>query len=85
MMWSFKNYRPTGVYANVGDTIEVYVDVEPGKPAPQLIIHQQEPQHNGLHAFNLQQGKNVIKVPELNGTGEIREDTPLGGPIYLNS
>ena len=53
------NNQPTGIVARAGETIIVYVDVEPGKPLPQLMFSQQEGSFaNWGRTVSLHSGKN---------------------------
>ena len=79
------NYQPTGVVARPGETITVYVDAEPGQPLPQLQFSQQEGSYaNWRKVVNLNVGKNVITVPEINqnDTSYKHSVTP-GGAVYI--
>ncbi|RDY26734.1 DUF5011 domain-containing protein [Romboutsia weinsteinii] len=79
------NYQPTGVMALAGETVTVYVDVEPGQPLPQLMFSQQEGSFAswGVHV-SLHPGKNVIKVPKISqNDGWYKHSVTPGGPIYI--
>ena len=79
------NNQPTGVLAKPGDTVVVYVDVEPGKPLPQLFFSQQEGSFaNWGRTVSLHAGKNVITVPEVTqNDGWYRHSVTPGGAIYI--
>ena len=79
------NNQPTGILAKAGDTITVYVDVEPGKPVPQLFFSQQEGSWaNWGKTVQLKPGKNEIVVPEVTQhDGWYHHSVTPGGPIYI--
>ena len=79
------NNQPTGVLAKPGDTVVVYVDVEPGKPLPQLFFSQQEGSFaNWGRTVSLHAGKNVITVPEVTqNDGWYRHSVTPGGAVYI--
>lgn len=79
------NYQPTGVVALAGQEIVVYVDAEPGQPLPQLVFSQQEGSFaNWARAVNLNVGKNVITVPQVNqNDGWYNHSVTPGGAVYI--
>lgn len=79
------NNQPTGVVAKPGDTVVVYVDVEPGQPLPQLVFSQQEGSFaNWGRTVSLHAGKNVIIVPEVTqNDGWYRHSVTPGGAVYI--
>ena len=78
------NNQPTGVLANPGDTITVYVDADPTQPLPKLFFSQQEGSFaNWGRTVSLQVGKNVITVPEVPKDNWYNHDVTKGGPIYI--
>ncbi|WP_066874456.1 NPCBM/NEW2 domain-containing protein [Clostridium mediterraneense] len=83
-VWNFQDWQPTGYAAKSGEIINVYVDVEDGKPTPQLIFKQMDSQHNGQVVINLSKGKNVIKVPEVSSS-ELRPGTSKAGVFYTSN
>ncbi|MCI6668747.1 MAG: NPCBM/NEW2 domain-containing protein [Romboutsia timonensis] len=83
-MWSFKDWQPTGLAVKGGQTITVYVDVESGKPAPELVFKQIDTQNNGIVVTKLTNGKNVVTIPEFN-SDQIRPGTPKAGVLYINN
>lgn len=83
-IWNFQDWQPTGYAAKSGEVISVYVDVEDGKPTPQLVFKQMDSQHNGNVVIKLNKGRNVITVPEL-PTGELRPGTPKSGVFYTSN
>ena len=83
-MWSFKDWQPTGLAVKGGQTITVYVDVESGKPAPELVFKQLDTQNNGIVVTKLTNGKNVITIPEFD-EDQIRPGTPKAGVLYINN
>ena len=83
-VWNFQDWQPTGYAAKSGEVINVYVDVEDGKPTPQLVFKQMDSQHNGQVVINLNKGRNVITVPEL-PTEQLRPGTPKAGVFYTSN
>ena len=83
-MWNFQDWQPTGLAVKSGQVITVYVDVEKGKPTPQLIFKQMYSQHNGNRVINLTNGKNVITIPEVD-SNELRPGTAKSGDLYTNN
>ena len=79
------NNQPTGIVARPGETITVYVDMEEGKPAPQLMFSQQEGSFaNWGRNVTLYPGKNVITVPKVTQEdGWYNHDVTPGGPVYI--
>ena len=60
------NLQSTGIVAIPGEVFKVYVEVEDGKPLPQIVFTQQEGNHsNWQRVYNLNEGMNVITVPEI--------------------
>lgn len=83
-VWNFQDWQPTGYAVKSGEIINVYVDIEDGKPTPQLVFKQMDSQHNGQVVINLNKGRNVIKVPEVS-SGELRPGTPKSGVLYTSN
>ncbi|MDU1052559.1 NPCBM/NEW2 domain-containing protein [Clostridium baratii] len=83
-VWNFQDWQPTGYAAKSGEVINVYVDVEDGKPTPQLVFKQMDSQHNGQVVINLNKGRNVITVPEL-PTEQLRPGTAKAGVFYTSN
>lgn len=83
-IWNFQDWQPTGYAVKSGEIINVYVDIEDGKPTPQLVFKQMDSQHNGQVVINLNKGRNVIKVPEVS-SGELRPGTPKSGVLYTSN
>ena len=79
------NNQPTGIVARAGETIIVYVDVEPGKPLPQLMFSQQEGSFaNWGRTVSLHSGKNVITVPAVTqNDGWYEHSVTPGGAVYI--
>lgn len=79
------NNQPTGIVARAGETITVYVDVEPGKPLPQLMFSQQEGSFaNWGRTVSLHAGKNVITVPTVTqNDGWYKHSVTPGGAVYI--
>lgn len=79
------NNQPTGIVARPGETITVYVDVEEGKPLPQLMFSQQEGSFaNWGRTVSLYPGKNVITVPKVTQEdGWYHHSVTPGGPVYI--
>lgn len=79
------NNQPTGIVAMAGETITVYVDVEPGKPLPQLLFSQQEGSYaNWGRIVSLHAGKNVITVPTVTqNDGAYKHSVTPGGAVYI--
>ena len=79
------NNQPTGIVARAGETITVYVDVEPGKPLPQLLFSQQEGSFaNWGRTVSLHAGKNVITVPTVTqNDGWYKHSVTPGGAVYI--
>ena len=79
------NNQPTGVVARPGETVTVYVDVEDGKPLPQLMFSQQEGSFaNWGRTVSLHPGKNVITVPKVTqDDGWYKHSVTPGGPVYI--
>ena len=83
-VWNFQDWQPTGYAAKSGEIINVYVDVEDGKPTPQLVFKQMDSKHNGQVIINLSKGKNIIKVPEVSSE-ELRPGTSKAGVLYTSN
>ncbi|WP_373599802.1 S-layer homology domain-containing protein [Paraclostridium bifermentans] len=78
------NLQPTGVLAKPGDKLEVYVDVEEGKPLPKLFFSQQEGSWSNWGAtINLIPGKNIITVPKISQEDNYKHAVTPGGPVYI--
>lgn len=79
------DYQPTGIVALAGQEIVVYVDAEPGQPLPQLVFSQQEGSFaNWARTVNLNVGKNVITVPQVNQKdGWYNHSVTPGGAVYI--
>ncbi|MCI6666602.1 MAG: discoidin domain-containing protein, partial [Romboutsia timonensis] len=79
------NNQPTGIVARPGETITVYVDVEEGKPLPQLFFSQQEGSFaNWGRTVSLYPGKNIITVPKVTQEdGWYNHSVTPGGPVYI--
>ena len=78
--------QPTGLAALAGQTITVYVDAESSTQLPKLVFTQQEHSFNGWSSsYQLQPGKNVIKVPELPKNNWYRFDVTKGGLLYIDN
>ena len=79
------NNQPTGIVARAGEVITVYVDVEPGKPLPQLMFSQQEGSFaNWGRTVSLHAGKNVITVPTVTqNDGWYKHSVTPGGAVYI--
>ena len=79
------NNQPTGIVAMAGETITVYVDVEPGKPLPQLMFSQQEGSFASWgRTVSLHAGKNVITVPTVSqNDGWYKHSVTPGGAVYI--
>lgn len=77
------NFLPTGIAALPGETVKVYVDVEEGKPLPQIVFTQQVGSwNNWQRTYQLQQGENVFTVPKMYSESWSTKVNP-GGAIYL--
>ena len=83
-MWNFQDWQPTGLAVKSGQVITVYVDLEKGKPTPQLVFKQIDSQHNGNRVINLTNGKNVITIPEVD-SNELRPGTAKAGVLYTSN
>ena len=78
------NHQPTGILALPGDTITVYVDVEPGKPVPSLLFSQQEGSWSSwARTVQLKPGRNDIVVPKVEQDKWYGHSVTPGGPIYI--
>ena len=78
------NHQPTGILALPGDTITVYVDVEPGKPVPTLLFSQQEGSWSSwAKTVQLKPGRNDIVVPKVEQDKWYGHSVTPGGPIYI--
>ena len=77
------NLLPTGIAAMKGDTVKVYVDVEEGKPLPQIAFTQQVGHWKGWkQVYNLKQGENIFTVPSFYEQ-EWKQNVEKGGAIYI--
>lgn len=83
-LWNFQDWQPTGYRVKSGDIVNVYVDVEEGKPTPQIVFKQMDSQHNGQMHINLKNGKNTIVIPER-PTEELRPGTVKAGVLYTSN
>lgn len=83
-LWNFQDWQPTGYKAKSGEIVNVYVDVEEGKPAPSLVFKQMDSQHNGQVVIPLKNGKNVITIPELS-SDQLRPGTAKAGVLYTSN
>lgn len=80
------NMQPTGLAAQPGDQIIVYVDAETSGPLPRLVFSQQEGAWNSWRrTVNLQVGKNVITVPAIAKTAAYKKAITPGGTIYIEN
>ena len=85
-MWGFQDWQVTGLSALAGDTITVYVDVEDGEPTPTLLYRQAATQHGGATTFQLDKGKNVITIPEVDAVSNgILDGTIQGGELFFTN
>ena len=77
------NLQSTGIVAIPGEVFKVYVEVEDGKPLPQIVFTQQEGNHsNWQRVYNLNEGMNVITVPEIYDENWSKKSNK-GGAVYL--
>ncbi|MGL5380052.1 NPCBM/NEW2 domain-containing protein, partial [Clostridium sp.] len=83
-VWNFQDWQPTGYRVKSGDVINVYVDVENGKPTPEIVFKQMDSQHNGQVHIKLSNGKNTITIPELS-SDELRPGTSKAGVLYTSN
>ncbi|MFJ5621919.1 NPCBM/NEW2 domain-containing protein [Peribacillus loiseleuriae] len=80
------NLQPTGLAAQPGDKIIVYVDAVANGPLPSLSFAQQEGAWNSWRqSVNLKVGKNVITVPEVPKTSYYKKAVTPGGTIYIEN
>lgn len=71
--------QPTGVMANAGEQIIVYVDAEEGKPLPELIFTQYFGRDTWkANPVPLKKGRNVIVVPKI-----VNYNGDKGGSVYV--
>ena len=86
MMWYFQDLQVTGRSARPGDKVNVYVDVEPGEPAPVLLYKQSMTQHGGSIHFQLHTGKNEITIPEVDYQANgIPTNIIQGGELFFTN
>lgn len=77
------NFIPTGIAAMAGEEIKVYVDVEEGKPLPQIVFTQQVGRWNKWKSIqSLKQGENIFTVPNIHDPNWGHK-VEAGGAIYL--
>ncbi|MEO4054442.1 NPCBM/NEW2 domain-containing protein [Solibacillus sp. CAU 1738] len=80
------NLQPTGLAAQPGDQIIVYVDAAGNGPLPRLTFAQQEGAWNSWRqGVNLKVGKNVITVPAIPKTSAYNKAITPGGTIYIEN
>ncbi len=70
--------QAAGVMAYANDEILVYVDAPVGGTMPELVVSQFYGDGTWSQPISLQQGRNVIQVPQL-----IHYNAEKGGPLYL--
>lgn len=81
------NLQSTGIYANPGDTLQIYVGVENKQYMPSIVFTQQLGYWSGwMNYRKLQLGQNTIIVPKIenNDIAEANKPTP-GGAIYIDN
>lgn len=80
------NFQPTGLAAQPGDQIIVYVDAVASGPLPRLTFSQQEGAWNSWkQTVNLKIGKNVLTVPAITKTSAYKKAITPGGTIYIEN
>lgn len=80
------NLQPTGLAAQPGDQITVYVDASTTGPLPRLAFSQQEGAWNSWRqGVSLKVGKNVITVPAIPKTSYNKKAVTPGGTIYIEN
>lgn len=80
------NLQPTGLAAQPGDEIIVYVDAVANGPLPRLSFTQQEGAWNSWRRdVSLNVGKNVITVPAIPKTSAYNKAVTPGGTIYIDN
>jgi len=80
------NLQPTGLAAQPGDEIIVYVDAAANGPLPRLSFAQQEGAWNSWRRdVSLNVGKNVITVPAIPKTSAYNKAVTPGGTIYIDN
>jgi len=80
------NLQPTGLAAQPGDQIVVYVDAAANGPLPHLSFTQQEGAWNSWRRdVSLKVGKNVITVPAIPKTSAYNKAVTPGGTIYIDN
>ncbi|MDO5033764.1 MAG: M60 family metallopeptidase [Actinomycetaceae bacterium] len=73
---------PTGLAANQGQTVRVYVEANEGEPLPKIVFSQAQGKFSEWNRkVQLEPGENVVTVPQiLNPAGVV-----AGGPIYFEN
>ncbi|MGE7674492.1 M60 family metallopeptidase [Lysinibacillus sp. NPDC094403] len=80
------NLQPTGLAAQPGDQIIVYVDASTSGPLPRLAFAQQEGAWDSWRqSVSLKVGKNVITVPAIPKTSQYKKAVTPGGTIYIEN
>lgn len=73
---------PTGIAARPGETVTVYVDIEPHKPLPSIVFSQNQGTWNGWkQGYKLLPGTNTFTVPSFANP----QNKVPGGPIYIEN
>ncbi|MGL4343712.1 MAG: M60 family metallopeptidase [Cellulosilyticaceae bacterium] len=70
--------QPTGMMANAGERVLVYVDAPDGGDLPELVFTQYFGKDAWRKTVGLQQGRNVIEVPKVVNYNGLK-----GGAVYL--
>ena len=75
--------QSTGIVAKPGEEFTIYVEAEDGAPLPSIAFTQHEGFYsNWIRQYQLNQGKNVITVPEIYSDSWSNK-TVKGGAVYL--
>lgn len=78
------NRQVTGIAANTGDRLTVYVDCEDGDPLPSIVCTQIYGAWNSWQAtYALHKGKNEIVFPNFKAHGNYSRPIAAGGPIHI--
>lgn len=79
------NILPTGLTANAGDVIKVYVDVDEGAPLPSIVFAQQVGKFSEWERrYILKEGENILTVPKI-FRDSWSQKVISGGPIYFSN
>ncbi|MDO5026156.1 MAG: NPCBM/NEW2 domain-containing protein [Trueperella sp.] len=73
---------PTGLAANQGQVVRVYVDANAGEPLPKIVFSQSQGKFSEWNRkIQLHPGENIITVPTILNPANVT----AGGPIYFEN